>query len=336
MELQPLRRRRLGAIPLVHYPRVHAARGPELRNLLEHRIVGVKEKGQKRGERLHIQPPVQTILDIGEPIRQRERRLLGRRRPRLPDVVPRDRHRMELRRLRHRKLDRVGDHVQGGLRRDHPLLLGNKLLQHIVLKGATDRLPRDALLVRQRDIHRVDDRRGGIDREGSRDLADVDAVEQDLHVPQRVDGDPLPADLPLAHRVIRIDPHQARHVERGRQPRLALVDEVVEPLVGLLGRPEPRKLPHRPRPAAIHRRIRTAGVRSLAREPQVLVVVDVGDVIGGVQPVDLVVRDRHELLLPLATLEERLQRLPGPAVPFGPDHRKVLLIEHTLRLSSFP
>jgi len=235
---------------------------------------------------------------------------------------------VELRGLLDGELDGVRDQVQGGLRRDHPLLLGDELLQHVVLECAADRLTGHALLVGQRDVHRVDDGRGGVDREGGRDLVDVDAVEEDLHVPQRVDGDALAADLARAHRVVRVDPHKRRHVEGRRQPGLALVDEVVEPLVGLLGGAEPGELPHRPGAAAVHRRVDAARVRRLPGEPQILVVLHVRDVLGGVQPVDLVVGDGHELLPPLATLEERLERLLGPAVVPGPDLREVPLVEH--------
>jgi len=87
-----------------------------------------------------------------------------------------------------------------------------------------------------------------------------------LHVGQRVHHDALLAHFALAHRVVRVDAHQRGHVERGRQPRLAFVDEVVEPLVGLLGGAEAGALPHRPRLAPVHRRIRPARVRRLAGE----------------------------------------------------------------------
>jgi len=45
VELQPLRRGRFGVVPLLHHAGVDAARGPELRDLLEHRVVGVEEEG---------------------------------------------------------------------------------------------------------------------------------------------------------------------------------------------------------------------------------------------------------------------------------------------------
>ena len=61
--------------------------------------------------------------------------------------------------------------------------------------------------------------------------------------------------------------HQRRHVERRREPRLAVVEQVAEALVGLLRRPEARELPHRPQPPAVHARIHAARERELARQP---------------------------------------------------------------------
>ena len=60
--------------------------------------------------------------------------------------------------------------------------------------------------------------------------------------------------------------HQRRHVEGGAQPGLAVIEQVAEPLVGLLRRPEPRELPHRPQPAAVHARVHPARERILAGE----------------------------------------------------------------------
>jgi len=52
---------------------------------------------------------------------------------------------------------------------DHPLLLRDELLEHVVLEGAAKLLARHALLVRDGDVHRVDHGRAGVDREGGRD-----------------------------------------------------------------------------------------------------------------------------------------------------------------------
>ncbi len=58
--------------------------------------------------------------------------------------------------------------------------------------------------------------------------------------------------------------HQGRHVEGDREPRLAVVEQVVEALVGLLDRAEAGELAHRPEPPPVHRLIRPPRERELA------------------------------------------------------------------------
>ena len=89
-------------------------------------------------------------------------------------------------------------------------------------------------------------------------LLEVDAVEEMLHVGERVDRDALAAHLAFAHRMVAVVAHQRRHVEVGRQPGLALADQVFEAPVRVLGRAETGDLAHRPEPPAIHRRVGTA------------------------------------------------------------------------------
>jgi hypothetical protein len=120
------------------------------------------------------------------------------------------------------------------------------------------------------DVEREHHRCGRVDRHRHADLAQVDALEQALHVVEHVDRDALAPDLAERHRVVGVVPHERGHVERGRQARLAVLEQVVEALVGLLGRAEPGELPHRPEPAAVHRLVHAAGVGELARAPDLL------------------------------------------------------------------
>src|SRR5207302_5208201 len=64
------------------------------------------------------------------------------------------------------------------------------------------------------------------------------------------------------------------HVEGGREARLAVVEEVAEALVRLLSGAEAGELPHRPEPAAVHRRVNPAREREDARVAEVAVVID--------------------------------------------------------------
>ena len=90
--------------------------------------------------------------------------------------------------------------------------------------------------------------------------------EERLHVGERVDGDALAPDLAERARVIGVVAHQRRHVEGGREPGLAVLEQVAEALVRLLGRAEAGELAHRPEAAAVHRRVDAARERILARD----------------------------------------------------------------------
>ena len=131
-----------------------------------------------------------------------------------------------------------------------------------------------ALLLPDSDVEREQDRRRRVDRHRGRDVAERDPAEERLHVLERVDRHPLAADLALRPRVVGVVAHQRRHVERGREPRLAVVEQVPEPLVRLDGGAEACELAHRPELAAVHRRIDAAREREDAWVAEVAVVVE--------------------------------------------------------------
>ena len=117
----------------------------------------------------------------------------------------------------------------------------------------------DALLLADEDVEGEQDRRRRVDRHRGGDLAERDAVEELLHVVEGVDRDPLAPDLAEAAGVVGVVAHQGRHVEGGREPGLAVVEQVVEALVGLLGGAEAGELAHRPEPAPVHRGVGRRG-----------------------------------------------------------------------------
>ena len=76
---------------------------------------------------------------------------------------------------------------------------------------------------------------------------------------------PVRPTSPARVRVVGVVAELRRQVERDGEPGLAAVEQVAEALVRLLRRAEARVLADRPRPAAVHVRIRAARVRELAR-----------------------------------------------------------------------
>ena len=113
-------------------------------------------------------------------------------------------------------------------------------------------LPVDAAVLGVGQVERHDDDRRGVDGHRHRDLAEVDAVEQLAHVVERIDGDAEPADLAERARVVAVEAHERRQVERGAEAGLPLVEQELEALVGLPRRAEAGELPHGPQPAAVH------------------------------------------------------------------------------------
>ena len=109
-------------------------------------------------------------------------------------------------------------------------------------------------------------RRRRVDRHRRRHLVERDAVEQELHVGDRVDRDARAPDLAERARVVRVVAELRRQVERDREPGLAALEQVAEARVRLLRRREAGVLADRPRPAAVHVAVRPARERKLARK----------------------------------------------------------------------
>ena len=112
----------------------------------------------------------------------------------------------------------------------------------------------------------------------------------------------LAADLAQGARVVGVVPHQRRHVERRGQPGLAVVEQVAEALVRLLGGAEAGELAHRPQPAAVHRRVDAARERKLAREADLL---GVGQIVRGVEGLDRLAGVGGEERVALGVLAKR-------------------------------
>ncbi len=253
----------LRAVLVAHLRRPDPARGAVLRDLLEEVEMRVEEEGQSRRERVDVEAALEARLDEREPVGQGERKLLRGVRAGLADVVSGDRDRVHERHVLGAPLDHVDDEPHRRVRREDPLLLRDVLLEDVRLDGSTERCERHSLLLADARVEREQHRGRAVDRHRRRDLAERDAGEERLHVGERVDRDALAADLAERARMVGVVAHQRRHVERGRQAGLAVLEQVAEPLVRLLRRAEPGELAHRPEPAAVHRRVDAAREREL-------------------------------------------------------------------------
>ena len=259
-------------------------------------ICALKKKLSRGAKSSTSRPARDRLLDVGQPVLERERELLRRRRAGLADVIAADRHRVPARHRARAPLDHVAEQPHRRIDREAPLLLRDVLLEDVGLDRAAQPVGRHAVLLGRDDVEREHDRRRRVDRHRDADLAEVDPAEQRLHVIERVDRDALAADLALRARRVRVVAHQRRHVERRRQPGLAVVEQVAEALVGLLRGPEAGELAHRPEPAAVHARVHAARERILARQPDPLRIRQVRL---GVERPHRLARERRERRAPL-------------------------------------
>ena len=195
---------------------------------------------------------------------------MQRRGTRLADVIARDVDRVVALHVRCAVRDAVAHDAHRRRDRIDVLLLRHVLFEDVGLNGARQLVQIVAALLREHDVHRQQNPRGRIDRHRHRDVLQIDAVEQRLHVGERIDRHALTAHLAFAHRMVGVVTHQRRHVEVRRQAGLSLRDEILEAPVGVLAGAEAGDLPHGPQTAAIHRRIRPARERILPGQTDVL------------------------------------------------------------------
>ena len=213
-ERERARVRRAEAV--AHDLRPEPARRAELRDLLEEVVVRVEEEGEPRAEVVGRQPRVDRGLRVGDPVREREGELLRSRRARLADVVPRDRDRVPARHPLGRVREEIRRDPHRRPRREDVVPAGDVLLEDVVLHRPAELRRLDALLLRDELVEQEQQRGRRVDRHRRRDVAERDAVEQQLHVRDRVDRDTRAADLALGAGVVRV---VARAASEGRTRR---------------------------------------------------------------------------------------------------------------------
>src|SRR6266480_1504114 len=114
----------------------------------------VEEEGEPRRELVDVEASLNAPLDVREPVRERERQLLGGGRAGLADVVAGDRDRMPERHLLRAELDRVRDEPHRGLGREDVLLLRDVLLENVRLDRPAEAFARNALLLPDAEVER--------------------------------------------------------------------------------------------------------------------------------------------------------------------------------------
>ena len=162
------------------------------------------------------------------------------------------------------------------LRMSFWIVPGELLLRHALLLGGDD----EAGEHRQ---HRA------VHRHRHAHPVERDAVEQDLHVLDRVDRDAGLADIADDARMVAVVAAMGREIEGDRQPHLPGRQILAVEAVRFLGGREAGILPDRPRPVGVHRRARPAQIGREARHHVAQLhagVLDRLEIGGGVERLD--------------------------------------------------
>ncbi len=258
--------------------------------------MGVPEEGQAWGEGVDVHAGRDRRFHVGDAVGQREGDLLDRRRSRLADVVARNRDRVPVRQVGSAVREGVDDQPHRGPGWVDVRPPGDVLLQDVVLNGAADLLPRDALLLRHQFVEEQQDGTRGVDGHGGGDLVHRQVGHEEPHVGQRVDGHTHLAHFTLRPRVVRVVAHLGRKVEGTREAGLSGVEQELEPLVGGFGRTEAGVLAHRPELRAVHLGVHAPGVGEGSGLTQLRCGIPAGEILCPVNRLDLDSRIRPMLL----------------------------------------
>ena len=125
-----------GTEPLARDPGPHAARGPELGDLLEQVVVSGEEEREAWRELVERQAGGEGRVGVGDRVGQGEGDLLDGRRAGLAHVVAADADRVPGRQLGSAVGERVGDQPHRGVRREDVGPARDVLLEDVVLDRA--------------------------------------------------------------------------------------------------------------------------------------------------------------------------------------------------------
>ena len=101
----------------------------------------------------------------------------------------------------------------------------------------------------------------------------VNAIEEPLHVFDRIDGHADFADFSDGQRIVRIEADLRRQIKRHREPSRPIGEQIFVALVRLFGVAHAGVLAHGPEAAAVHRGLHAARVGKFAGVAHIAVIV---------------------------------------------------------------
>ncbi|CAB5392094.1 unnamed protein product [Rhizophagus irregularis] len=279
-----------------HHAVPQFARGAQLGDLHEEVHADGEEERQPPGKRIEIETRRHRCFRILPPVGDREGELLQLRRARFLHVIAGDRDRIEFRHVRGGVADDVRDDPHARLGRVDVCVADHELLEDVVLDGPVEQVLRHALLLASDDEESEDRDHRAVHRHRHRHLVERNAVEQDLHVVDRVDRHARLADIAGDARMVAIVAAMRREIERDRQALLPGGEVAAVERVRRFGGREARILPDRPWTPGIHRCPHTTREGRETGKAR----VEIGGVGGGVERLD----------------RDPLRRVPGQVLAF--------------------
>ena len=246
------RRRRVGGLELRHQLGPEDARRPQLRHLHEEVHADAEEERQARRELVDLDAGGQRRPNVLHAVRQGEGHFLDQIGARLLHVIAGYGDGVEARHVLRSVADDVGDDAHALLGRIDVGVAHHEFLQNVVLNGAGQGGRSDPLLLAGDDVAGHHRQHGAVHGHGDGHLIEGNAVEENLHVLDRIDGHPGLADVARHPRMVRVIAPVGRQVEGDGEPLLPGGQVVPIEAVGLLGGGETGVLANGPGPVGVH------------------------------------------------------------------------------------
>ncbi len=246
------RRARILGPELRHQFRPQQTRRPQLGDFHEEVHADGEEEAESRSERVNVQPASQGRPHVFQAVGQGEGQFLHRRSACFLHVVAGDRDGIEARHPLGAVDDDVGNDAHARRGRIDVGVADHELLEDVVLDGSGQLLRGHALFLGGDDEAGHDRQDGAVHGHRHAHLIERDAVEQDLHVLDGIDGDAGLADIADDPGMIGVIAAMGGQIEGDRQALLAGGEVVAEEGVGLFGRREPGVLADGPGAVGVH------------------------------------------------------------------------------------
>src|SRR5205823_14533361 len=198
------------------------ARGAVLGDFFQKIVVSIEEKRKLRGKFIDAEAGLERRLDVGDSIGQSEGDFLDGGRTGFPDVIAGDGDGVPLGKMVAAPRENVRDDAHRGPHRIDVSAAGDVFLQNVILDGAGKSWQARALPFRDGYIEAEQDCGRGVDGHGGGDFFERNALEQSLHVFERIYGHANFADFAEGQGMVRIQANLRGQVESDGKTSLAL------------------------------------------------------------------------------------------------------------------